>query len=255
MGKGIIFREVIPGSSSRLITVDHKETYGRHILKKAIKNLLIEKCVDLGCGNGDDLMIVKEVAKTKHLIGIDYGLWNADTLQSKGINIIDVNLEQDVLPFADNSVDLIIANQVLEHCKEIFWINHEIFRCLRPNGHLFLGVPNILSFHNRILGLFGFHPTQHKLLSAHVRPFSKKDIILFYEQISGGKFSKIKGVWGSQFYPFPRIISRPLSTIFPSMSFSIFFLIEKCGEYNDEFLAWTQTAKLETNYYIGDNDI
>jgi hypothetical protein len=37
------------------------------------------------------------------------------------------------------------------------------------------------------------------------------------------------------------------------MSFSIFFLIEKCGEYNDDFLRWTQTAKLETNYFIGNN--
>jgi ubiquinone/menaquinone biosynthesis C-methylase UbiE len=213
MGKDIIFREVIPGSSSRLTTVDHKETYGRHILKKAVKNLSIEKCVDLGCGNGDDLMTVKDAAGSKHLIGIDYGLWNANALQAKGIDIIDVNLERDVLPYENNSVDLIIANQVLEHCKEIFWINHEIFRCLRPGGHLFLGVPNILSFHNRILGLFGFHPTQHKLLSAHVRPFSRKDVIMFYEQISGAKFSKIKGFWGSQFYPFPKIISRSLSTI------------------------------------------
>jgi hypothetical protein len=43
MGKSIIFEEVVPGSSSRLKTVDHKETYGRHILKKAVKNLSQEK--------------------------------------------------------------------------------------------------------------------------------------------------------------------------------------------------------------------
>ncbi|KAA6344752.1 hypothetical protein EZS27_007641 [termite gut metagenome] len=110
--------------------------------------------------------------------------WNADELQAKGIEVIDINLEKDVLPFADESVDLIIANQVMEHCKEIFWINSEIFRCLRPGGHLFLGVPNVLSLHNRLLGMFGFHPTQHKSLSAHVRPFSKRDIIQFYTQIN-----------------------------------------------------------------------
>jgi ubiquinone/menaquinone biosynthesis C-methylase UbiE len=251
MDKNLILRKVIPGSSSRLTIVDHKETYGRHILKENIKKLSIEKCVDLGCGKGDDLMIVKEITGSKNLFGIDYGLWNADILQAKGINVFDVNLEQDMLPFPDNSIDFIIANQVLEHCKEIFWINHEIFRCLRVGGHLFLGVPNILSLHNRILGLFGIHPTQHKLLSAHVRPFSRRDTTLFYNQISKLQFSKTEGFWGSQFYPFPKILSRPFSIAFPNLSFSIFFLIKKCGEYNDEFLKWPQIAKLETNYFIG----
>jgi SAM-dependent methyltransferase len=221
MKNDLIFRDIVPGSGSRLTIVDHGETYGRHILKKVATNLSIEKCVDLGCGNGDDLMIIKDVAGAKDLIGVDFGRWNADKLQAKGIEVVSLDLERDMLPFADKSVDFIIANQVLEHCKEIFWINHEI-RCLRPGGYLFLGVPNVLSFHNRLLGIFGFHPTQHKSLSAHVRPFSKRDIIQFYSQI-GGDFLEIKGFWGSQFYPFPKIIARPLSIVFPSSSFSIFF--------------------------------
>jgi SAM-dependent methyltransferase len=220
-------------------------------LKKAVTNLPIKRCVDLGCGNGDDLLIVKNVTGAEKLIGIDFGRWNADKLQAKGIEVIDINLENDIFPFTNESVDLIIANQIMEHCKEIFWINHEIFRCLRKGGYLFLGVPNILSLHNRLLGLCGFHPTQYKSLSAHVRPFSKRDIFQFYTQIAGN-FIKIKWWGGSQFYPFPKIIARPLSNIFPNSAFSIFFLIQKIEDYQDnEFLNWTTKAKLETNYYVG----
>ena len=38
------------------------------------------------------------------------------------------NIERDDLPLADGQADLIIANQVLEHTKEIFWIFHEVSR-------------------------------------------------------------------------------------------------------------------------------
>ncbi|WP_419876526.1 hypothetical protein [Francisella tularensis] len=78
-----------------------------------------------------------------------------------------------------------IANQVLEHTKELFWINHEVFRCLKIGGYFYVGVPNILSIHNRILMLFGYHPTCSKSISAHVRGFSPKDIKQFYRNIAG----------------------------------------------------------------------
>ena len=54
-----MFRKVTPGTTSRLTVVDHGETYGRHILEKVIRDLDVSLCVDLGSGNGDDLMIVR----------------------------------------------------------------------------------------------------------------------------------------------------------------------------------------------------
>ena len=83
----------------------------------------------------------------------------------RGIEPITVNIERQSLPLEKETADLIIANQILEHTKEIYWINHEIFRVLKVGGYLYLGVPNILSFHNRILGIFGVHPTCSKSAS------------------------------------------------------------------------------------------
>ncbi len=246
----MFLRKVTPGSTSRLTIVDHGETYGRHILEKAINGLRIETCVDLGCGGGDDLMVVAEQNPQAVLYGIDFGEWNFEKLKARNIRPLSVNVEKEKLPFDDNSFDLIIANQFFEHTKEIFWINHEVFRCLKPGGHLFFGTPNILSLHNRILMLFGFHPTQHKLTSAHVRPFSKRDVKAFYHDVSSG-FCRIRGFWGSQFYPFPGRLARLFSWLLPSMSFSIFFLIQKTGDYQREFLDWPGKAQLETNFFIG----
>ena len=212
----MFFKNVIPGSTSRLTTVDHTETYGRHILKNIVKNINVSKCIDIGCGHGYDLSIVKEQHPGAELYGVDYGPWNSDKLKSLGIKPIVLNIENEKLPFEDESVDFIMSNQFLEHAKEIFWINHEVFRCLKQNGIFFMGVPNILSLHNRILMMIGYHPTCNKQTSAHVRVFSKRDVALFYRYIGGG-FCKLEHFYGAQFYPFPKIISRLLSKLFPTI--------------------------------------
>ncbi len=230
--------------------VNHIETYGRHILYSFSKNLTITKCVDLGCGKGDDLQIIKRNSNA-HLTGVDFNDYNYEVLKTNGIESFSIDIEKQKLPFENNSVDFVIANQVLEHTKEIFWINHEIFRILEIGGYLYIGVPNALAFHNRILGLIGFHPTCSKIISAHVRSFSKRDTIRFYKTISKD-FTKLVKFKGSQFYPFPKFISRILSRIFPASAGSIFFLIQKTSEYNGEFIKWLNNASLETNYYNGE---
>jgi ubiquinone/menaquinone biosynthesis C-methylase UbiE len=245
-----MFRNVTPGTASRLTMVDHDETYGRHILETALRNMNVSHCVDLGCGNGDDLLLVKERHAQASCIGIDFNNRNRDLLTERGIESVSVNIESQPLPIGDASMDLVIANQILEHVKEIYWINHEIFRVLKVGGCLYLGVPNVLSLHNRILGFFGVHPTSAKLISAHVRVFSKRDTISFYRNVAGDVLT-VDQFHGSQFYPFPRVAARALSALFPSLAFSIFFLIRKTREYNGEFLAWPGRNHLETNYYRG----
>ena len=130
----MFFRKVVPGSVSRLTIVDHRESYGRHILQKAIKNKQIMNCVDIGCGDGSDLSIISAHNVHAKLYGIDFGDWNAQKLKKLNIIPLYANIEIEKLPFDDNSIDFIIANQVIEHTKEIFWINHEIFRCLKVGG-------------------------------------------------------------------------------------------------------------------------
>jgi len=246
-----LFRSVTPGTGSRLTIVDHRETYGRHILRRALRSLDdVRLCLDLGCGDGDDLLVVRERFPGARTVGLDYGDEGREALREKGIEPLTLDIERQPLPFPDAAVDLIVANQILEHTKEVFWINHEIFRALAVGGCLYLGVPNVLSLHNRLLGIFGTHPTCAKMISAHVRVFSKRDTLLFYREIAGDCLS-LEGFYGSQFYPLPGLLARPLAALFPSLAFSIFFLIRKTGEYRGEFLEWFSEAFLETNFYRG----
>ena len=239
------------GGRSSLSFVDHNETYGRQIVKKICERIKPNKCLDIGAGNGEDLKIVREISKNANLLAVDFRP-NNENLLNINAKIINANIEYDDLPIEDNSIDLIIANQTMEHVKEIYWINHQVFKKLALNGYFFMGVPNLLALHNRILPLFGYHPTCIKMISAHIRGFSFRDTSLFYNQIGKG-FLKIEKVYGSQFYPFPRHASRILSKFLPTLSTSIFFLIKKTGKYENQFIQWTKENVLETNYFIGEN--
>jgi SAM-dependent methyltransferase len=231
--------------------IDHLETYGPHVIEDLTKNIHNpEVCVDLGAGGGRDLGILRKLHPHAKLIALEAGREYADNLRGKADEILIANIERDVFPFANESVDLFIANQVLEHTKEIFWIFNEVSRSLKVGGHFIFGVPNICSLHNRFLMLFGKHPTQHKVCSAHVRPFSKDDTLAFLNACFPAGYS-LEEFRGSQFYPFPKSIARPLANALPEAAFTIFFKIRKLREYNSEFAFYPGRAHLETNFWTG----
>lgn len=248
----------VPGSVGRQSLfakfVDGSESYGSHIIKSFIESLnSIEQVVDIGAGSGRDLAIAKEIHVGARTVAIEANRVYAKDIQHKVDKVEILNIERDKLPFKNETQDLIIANQILEHTKEIFWIFHEVTRTLKVGGRFIFGVPNIASLHNRLLLLFGYHPTQHKLYSAHVRPFSKNDTIKFLE-ISFPEGYHLEAFAGSQFYPLPPSASRIACKIFPEMAFSIYFMICKNKKYIDGFIKHPLNARLETNFWLGANE-
>jgi SAM-dependent methyltransferase len=241
--------KLAPGIKSSLQFVNHDETYGPKIMHKITRLVMPKTCLDIGAGNGRDLTIVYENCRPEKLYAVDFRPQNPHLINI-GAEVLVLDIERDPIPVEDESIDLVIANQTMEHLKEIYWANHQIFCKLKVGGFFAMGVPNLLALHNRILPLFGYHPTCIKAISAHVRGFSIRDTRLFYNSI-GSNFLRVERVYGSQFYPFPTSFSRALASTFPGLATSIFFLIRKTGTYENEFIAWPQKNTLETNFFIG----
>lgn len=231
--------------------IDRSLNYGRNHVEKFLKLAGQYKSVlDVGAGMGHDLMIAKKISITASLFAIECFSEYELELVKNGMSVYSLNIEYDQLPFSDNSIDVIILNQVLEHTKEVFWIFHEISRVLVVGGKIILGVPNLASLHNRILLFFGKQPSPIKTSSAHVRGFTKGDIINFLDSCFPHGYG-LRSFGGSNFYPFPPLLSKPLAKIFPTMAWGIFFMFEKQRQYKKEFLEYPVTNKLETNFYLG----
>jgi ubiquinone/menaquinone biosynthesis C-methylase UbiE len=241
-----------PGQPHPLASwIDADLHYGRDVVERFLRRASPwDTVVDLGAGWGHDLRIARSVNPTARLAAVECMDSPMPALEKIADQIVRANIEIDPLPFEDESVDIFIANQVLEHTKEIFWILHEVSRCLRVGGHLIIGVPNLASLHNRLLLLAGRHPTQMQLASAHVRGFSRHDLLRFFEKCHPGGY-RLEDWAGSQFYPFPRPAAKLLARLAPGMAYSMFVLLKKQGPYARQFADYPGEADLHSQFHTG----
>lgn len=103
-----------------------------------------EVVVDLGCGGGMDVFLAaRNVGSTGRVIGIDMTaemLERARAGQQK-LGLTNVDFHQstiDQLPLADNSVDCVISNCVINLVPDKSAVFHEILRVLKPGGRVAL---------------------------------------------------------------------------------------------------------------------
>jgi SAM-dependent methyltransferase len=233
------------------VVIDRNLNYGRHLVRRFLGRARPYGTVlDLGAGTGVDLGAAREIEPGAELHGIEVFPEPAARLEGMGVHVHRINLETDRVPLGDESVDVVMSNQVLEHTKEIFWILHEASRVLRTGGHLIIGVPNLASLHNRLLLLLGRQPTSIQNSTAHVRGYTRGDLLTFLERgFPGGYRLRARG--GSNFYPFPPLIARPLAAALPGMAWGLFLLLRKERPYGGQFVEYPARERLETNFYLG----
>lgn len=62
---------------------------------------------------------------------------------------VDLLADAHQLPFADQSLDAVYSNAVLEHVQRPWKVAEEIFRVLRPGGKVFINVPFLNIIHDK----------------------------------------------------------------------------------------------------------
>lgn len=163
--------------------------------------------------------------------GIDINAENIESAQTKGITAKVCDLNNESIPFADNSFDLVFAGEVIEHLIDTDGFLKEIRRCLRPDGYLLLTTPNLSSFENRLRIMLGYYPVwvNYNLDGCgHVRAYTPP---VLKKQLKQNGFHVIKhtGNW----VPFvPQFLLNDIQlpclsvtgSIFPNLSMDIIVL-------------------------------
>ena len=167
-----------------------------------------KKVLDLGCRDGT---ITKFYTEGNEVIGIDIDRTALELCgKNLGIKTLWIDLNNETLPFAAQSFDVVIAGELLEHLYHPQLLIKEAHRALRKEG-LFLGsVPNSFHLKNRVLFLLGRYFEDR----THFHQFSRRNIEEFLSDV----FSEIDIIpLGGRILPiFPMWFSKRLVAGIPS---------------------------------------
>jgi len=121
------------------------------------------KILDLGCCGGSLLLSLQDIGFTS-LHGIDLSENAIKLCKSRGLPNVSL-MDGEKMKFKDNSFDVIIVSDVLEHIKDDSAALSESFRILKPSGKLIVFVP-----------AFDFLWSCHDEVLAHHRRYSAKKL-------------------------------------------------------------------------------
>lgn len=94
--------------------------------------------VDVGCGNGAFLSHVGNLINNG--VGLDGSI--EDKQLSPKLRLIKCQVDKELLPLGDSSVDVVTSLAVLEHLNNVEYVLAEIKRILRPGGKFIFTTPS-----------------------------------------------------------------------------------------------------------------
>jgi 2-polyprenyl-3-methyl-5-hydroxy-6-metoxy-1,4-benzoquinol methylase len=146
-----------------------------------------KRVLDLGCRYG---ALTAFYADGNEVVGVDIDREALDQAGERlGIETRWADLDEP-LPFDDESFDVVVIGEVLEHVREPQRLVDESRRVLRPRGTLVGSTPNSFRLKNRLRFVAGRHPEPDP---THLHMFSPSDVRQLLSRFDGVSVQFVAG--------------------------------------------------------------
>jgi SAM-dependent methyltransferase len=186
--------------------------------------------LDLGCGDGRFTMEVARRAGVDRVLGVELVDHIAEQARRSGVTVEQADLAGR-LPYDDGSIDVVHANQVIEHLSFTDHFLREIRRVMHPDGYAVLSTNNLASWHNVLSLVAGWQPppchpsdevitgnpanfvdgSEGALGQMHLRIFTGRALA----SVAAHHGLRLDADHGAGYYPLPLAASRVAARIDP----------------------------------------
>jgi SAM-dependent methyltransferase len=159
----------------------------------------------------------------------------ASTIAAMGLTVVECNIETQQLPFADESFDAVVFNELFEHLRinPVFTLT-EVLRIMKPDGILTLSTPNLRSldgirnflFRDRAFSCASSIYHEYRKLQTlghmgHVREYTRTEVVEFLQTIGFAiKGILYRGEYASR-------LKRTLISLLPGFSPFVTYIASK----------------------------
>jgi uncharacterized protein YbaR (Trm112 family)/SAM-dependent methyltransferase len=178
------------------------------------------RILDVGCGDGAATALLAERAHGHTVVGADWSQMALERARRRGLTLLRASLDGCGLPIPDQSLDVVVFSEVIEHLVDTDAALDELVRVLRPGGSLLLSTPNLAAWFNRGLLLAGVQPVftevslkriygrpGHEVVG-HLRVFTRAALL----GLLRGHGLDVVAVRGAAYHDTPRLL-RPLDRL------------------------------------------
>ena len=109
----------------------------RHLLARAIEGLTPGRALDVGAAGGGNTRVLQAAGWS--VAALEYGADGAEVAAERQLAVLRGDATS--LPVADDSLDLVVAFDVLEHIVDDATAVAEVRRVLQPHGRFLIAVP------------------------------------------------------------------------------------------------------------------
>ena len=109
------------------------------VTRQILANLRCKTILEIGCGTGKNTLLLAEIGERVLAMDISDGMLKKAKTKLDCDNL--VFLAADLTrqwPCADQSINLVVCNLVLEHIEDLSFIFSEVDRCLVEGGRFFI---------------------------------------------------------------------------------------------------------------------
>jgi SAM-dependent methyltransferase len=114
--------------------------------------------LDIGCGFGGLTRLVGDHLGASEIHGIDIDPRVEDEVRTKQVQFVRHDAAQGQFPYDDGHFDAVMTLGMMDYLEYFDGMIREMNRLLAVDGRVLVALPNLASWHNRLMLLLGYQP-------------------------------------------------------------------------------------------------